>query len=106
MFKTPERKGRWEKYDFIFGVGQYEDNKWLVENKRRPEKPHPREITLQEVPSSILGIETNFDRPEINPSWIKEPTIDGDYVCISTHSTLRCKSIGIKLVVGIMSYLI
>ena len=22
----PERKGRWEKYDFIFGVGQYEDN--------------------------------------------------------------------------------
>lgn len=87
----PERKGRWEKYDFIFGVGQYEDNKWLVENKRRPENPHPREITLQEVPSSILGIETNFDRPEINPSWIKEPTIDGDYVCIATHSTLQAK---------------
>lgn len=53
-------------------------------------EPDPRTLGLQQIASSMLGIEHKEIKPIIKvPDY--ESTIEKPYVCISIHSTAQCK---------------
>lgn len=62
----------------------------VFDNDYERNKVHWRSLPLQKVATDILGLEYKEIRPRL-VSKINKPIIDGDYVCISQHSTFQCK---------------
>ena len=70
-----------------YGVG------WFYEGKNLEFFKHPvnpRTIPLQQTASSILGLPYKETKPLIDIP-IKDPVIEGDYVCIAPHASAHAK---------------
>lgn len=83
----PELKfvGRGVVVDYI--VGMFELG-WFYDKKKEPE--YPATIPLQKAATNILNLEYKeiIPRLDFEP---KERPVEGDYVCISIHSTAKLK---------------